>query len=285
MDTRTNHKQDRLRVPNWLLLAIGALLTIATHERFGIQILAWIVYVPFWIYLRRTRGWGTLAAFVGVLFVGWTLATLKIITEPHPWYFSLIYALPITLLHALGHSTVRWAGKSRNWWLVTAAAMTVAEWLLGALTPFGTWGTLAYARLDDLALLQTGSLFGIIGISLILLVVNGFVAWLLADRPAKKAVRRAATSIGGVLIAVYAFGWLRVSLYEGRSKETLTVATVDHDITGFTFHSSPSYAKPVKTANSGSPRSKQKNRTRPAFSIKACMNRPSNHWTGSTQSV
>jgi hypothetical protein len=55
-------------------------------------------------------------------------------------------------------------------------------------------------------------------------------------------VLREAVAVGAVLLAVYAFGHLRIALYEGRDKETLTVAAVDHDASGFSLL--PAEARP-----------------------------------------
>ena len=66
------------------LLALGASLTVLAHFRFGIDVLGWIAPVPFLLYLRRSEGWRSRAAFAATLLVVWTLGVAKIVTDPIP---------------------------------------------------------------------------------------------------------------------------------------------------------------------------------------------------------
>ena len=104
MDTmREVEAPSRLQaVPNWVLLALAGVLLFAGQIRFGVEAFAWFLYVPLLLYLRRTRGLGSFLTAVGLMFLAWTAAILKIITEPLPWYFAFIYAVPITLFHTVG---------------------------------------------------------------------------------------------------------------------------------------------------------------------------------------
>lgn len=236
---------------NYILLLIGTLLLFLTHVRFGIQILSWFVYVPYFLYLKRTKGIGSFLLFSLVLFTGWSLAILKIMTDPLAWYFALIFSLPITMFHLLGYSTIRIFKDNKYWWLITAGSLTIAEWLLGALTPFGTWGTLAYAKLDDLALIQLSSLFGITAVSLLLLTVNGLITNAFHKGLNKSFIIKNVTPIIIVLLLVYSFGYLRISIYEGQEKSTIRVATIDHDTSGFSLdpQNNAEYAKKSQEAN------------------------------------
>lgn len=227
----------------WPLPILTALLLVATQLRVGVELFAWVLYVPLFVHLRSTRGAGPFLYAVGVVFIGWSIALIKIITPPLPLYFIFIYAIPITGLHALGFLLVRLARSNRHWWVVSAGAFAVTEWLLGALTPFGTWGSIAYTRVNDLALLQLGSIAGMSGVAFLILLVNALLAELVARRwfdgeswaHLFSRLRAPLIAVGAVLVAVYTFGWLRLSIYETRDKPTVAVATVDHDEAGFAF--------------------------------------------------
>ena len=81
-----------------LLLVAGVLLIAATHLRFGIGLLAWIAPVPLLVYLRRKKGVAARLMVAAALMIGWSLATLKIITEPLSPVFALFYGVPIGLI-------------------------------------------------------------------------------------------------------------------------------------------------------------------------------------------
>jgi hypothetical protein len=67
----------------WWLVA-GSLLLGASHMRWGIGVLAWITPIPFLVYVRGTRGIAPRALVGLALFIGYTLAILKICTAPIP---------------------------------------------------------------------------------------------------------------------------------------------------------------------------------------------------------
>ena len=221
--------------PGIILLLLGTLLLTLTHLRFGIQTLAWIVYVPYFLYLRKTKGWKSLALFFAFLFIGWTLATMKILTGDMPWFFSFIYALPISILHLFGYLSIRWFKNNRYWWLIGASTFAISEWLLGAVTPFGTWGSLAYARVDDQALIQAGSLFGVSFISFLILIVNTTITYLLESGHKESSKQKAITTSIILLTVTYLYGRARIAIYEGTEKETISIATIDHDESGFSL--------------------------------------------------
>ena len=52
-----------MKVPNWTWLALGVVVTAAVGNRFNIALLAWVVSVPWLVYLRQTSGWQSRATF------------------------------------------------------------------------------------------------------------------------------------------------------------------------------------------------------------------------------
>jgi apolipoprotein N-acyltransferase len=235
MNKQNTKTGNGLQKQNLFLLILGTVLLFLTHLRFGIQIFAWVSYVPFILYLRRTNRAGSILLLTGFVFLGWTLAVIKILTGHMHWVFSILYALPITLFHLPGYLSWRLFHNNRYWWVIGAALFSLSEWLLGALTPFGTWGSIAYARVNDLPLIQLGSITGMTGISLVILLVNAAIAYLIESGSGREQIRTVLFPVLTVLIAVYTFGILRMTTYEDRSNETITVAAIDHDVSGFTF--------------------------------------------------
>lgn len=208
---------------------------IAAHVNLSIEILAWFAYVPYFLYLRRTKGAKSFSFLMLFVFIGWSFAVLKILTGDMPWFFAFLYSIPITLFHLPGYLAFRVFRNNKNWWIIGAGAFAVSEWLLGVLTPFGTWGSIAYARVEDSALLQLGSLFGMSSISLVILLVNTAITYVAEKGYTKETQRKIVAPIILVLLSVYTFGWIRIVLFEGTAKETIAVATIDHDVTGFSF--------------------------------------------------
>lgn len=232
----TNSNTSKWYTSNTTLLILGTVLLIAAHVNLSIEILAWFSYVPFFLYLRRTTGWKSFALLSLFVFVGWTLAVLKILTGDMPWFFAFLYSLPITIFHIPGYLVFRAFKSNENWWLIGAGIFAISEWLLGALTPFGTWGSIAYVRVEDSALLQLGSLFGLGSISLAILLVNTAITYFIESSFSKEAIKKVLLPTGVVLLIVYSFGWIRIVGYENRAKKTITVATIDHDEVGFSFN-------------------------------------------------
>jgi len=146
------------------LLALGAVLLVASQMRGAAGLLAWLAPAPWLHYLRQTHGWRSRLLFSAVLVGGWTATTLKIVTAPLPVGFCL-FGVGIAIFSLAGYLAWDFARRRTSEGLATLvfpAAMAVLEWLQ-SLTPLGTWGGAIYTQVDDLPFLQVASLVGGVG--------------------------------------------------------------------------------------------------------------------------
>jgi apolipoprotein N-acyltransferase len=220
----------------WWLVA-GSLLLGASHMRWGIGVLAWITPIPFLVYVRGTRGIAPRALVGLALFIGYTLAILKICTAPIPPVAAVGFALPTAVLATIAYLVWDLGTRRGPAWtapLIFASATVVTEYVQHTFTPFASWGAVAYTQIDNLPLLQVSALFGMAAVSFI---VNLAAATLEATWATRgKAWRQLATA-GVVIIAATTFGTLRLGL--ATLGETVLVAAVGTDATvgGFPYPS------------------------------------------------
>lgn len=224
---------DRVRAQLWLVL--GLLATTFGHLRWGIDLLAWIAPV-FWLHhlrvtaarpSRRERFVG-FVAFIGVWMLAFVLASLKITSEPISPPVALRFALPIAPLllwpYLLWINLVRRGATDSRATLAFASAMAIAEWSIYTFTPFGTWGLLANAALDDIALLQIAALLGPIGI--------GFVVHALAaaiEQRWSTPSRRPLAWAGALFVLAHVWGGARLAWLDENTDRVVLVAAVGSD--------------------------------------------------------
>jgi apolipoprotein N-acyltransferase len=218
------------RVPTWGWLLLGIAFTALSGMRFNVALLGWVAATPWLLYLRRTDGWRSRLLLFGALQVALFFSMLKIVTAPLPWFFALMFSVPTAagafVLYALFEGLRRRLGD--GWGLLLFPALTVgAEWLTAHSSEMGSWGALAYTQLDNLALLQVASLFGLGGVSALLAATTALAAVLL-DSPTPRRWGRAALAIGALVLAGHAYGSFR--LYQPTEGPLVTVATVTTDV-------------------------------------------------------
>jgi apolipoprotein N-acyltransferase len=210
-------------------LVVGALLLGLSQMRWGVGALAWVAPIPFLVYLRATRGARSrLLAALGI-FAGYTLAVAKIVTAPLPLAFAPLFALPTSALATGAYLAWDRAQRRSPAWvppLVFAAASVVTEFAQHRLTPFASWGAVAYTQVDDLPLLQVSSLLGMAGVSfLVSWVASALESFWEGPVAARRQLAVAVVSAA----AAHGFGTLRLGLAE--PGETVAVAAVGTDAT------------------------------------------------------
>jgi apolipoprotein N-acyltransferase len=187
------------------LVALGMLLLILAHTRWGVGLLAWVAPVPLFAALRGHPGFRFRLAFAGYFAVAWILATAKIVTEPVPTLIAVGYGLPIALVHLPGFwlwdALVR-RGRDGLAVLAFGAASALLEWAQAELTPFGVWGATPTSQVGQLALLQLLALVGMPGLSFLMHTAAAALEGVWARRLSP----RAATSLAGLLAIIIAWG-------------------------------------------------------------------------------
>ena len=209
----------------YFLLLAGTILLIMANLRFNISILAWLTPVPFLLFLRENPGKKNKLLFLVILFSAWSIAILKIITDPLPAFFTFLYSLPIAVIQGSGY--ILW-DRIKNYkmsFLTFPAIMVIMEWMQFSFTPFATWGNISNTQLENLVLLQGLSLFGMPGISFLIYYIAALIEKSISDNVSKKQWLLA----GLTLIAVYSYGSIRLSLWDSKDKQNVTVAAIGTD--------------------------------------------------------
>lgn len=213
------------------LLAVGILTIAAAHVTFGIGLVAWVSSLPFLLFLARTQGWASRLIFVAALIGAWSVAIVKIITPPIPFGLVFMFSVPIALIHLPGY--LLWAKfRARpGAFLLFPAVVTLMEWLQYTFTPFASWGVAAYTQVDNLALAQSLSLFGMPGLSFLVYWVNVSLAEIMLKRQTSAGTFQMPLA---ALLILLIFGALRVANFEAKGHDTIALAAVgtDSEISG-----------------------------------------------------
>jgi apolipoprotein N-acyltransferase len=127
-----------------------------------------------------------------------------------PAYLALFMAFGFALARLL------WT-KDGSRVLALAASLTISEWLRGHLLTGFPWNAFGYALTEPLALAQTASLIGIWGLTFLAVAIFASPAILIdgASRGRKRWAAPVAALI--VLVAMGAFGVVRLSLHPTRT--------------------------------------------------------------------
>ena len=204
------------------LLVMAAILIAATHMRFGFGILIFLEAIPVLFYLDQTQGWRSKALLFGFLFLGWSLATAKIVTAPLPWFAAFAYGTPLALF-SFG-SYLAFAPFRRNkkaQWLFPAL-MVMGEWIQSSFSPLGSWGSATYTQINNPISLQIVSIGGIWLLSYFIYFISYQIYAGIRDGISKTQLLKIALPI--LLLSL--FGSVRLSLAGNAEYESLTVATV-----------------------------------------------------------
>jgi apolipoprotein N-acyltransferase len=192
----------------WWWAGLGFGLLILSQTRWGVAQVAWLAPAPLLAALRLRRDRRFRWAFVGLSFLAWTLATLKIVTPPVPALIALGYGIPLALAHLPAYflwDALARRGRATLAVLSFAAASALLEWAQAELTPFGVWGALPTTQVGQLAILQLLALVGMPGLSFLMHAVPATLeATLQGTLP-----RRTAYALAGALVCACAWGSVR----------------------------------------------------------------------------
>ena len=218
------------RLPPWSWLLLGIATTALAGNRFNVGLLGWVAAVPFLVHLRITAGWRPRLMLFGALLVGTFINVVKIVTDPLPWYFALMFSVPAAVGGFLGYLLFEWLRRrlGDRWGLVLYPALVVVlEWSSATTSEMGSWGAVAYTQLGNPAVMQTVSLFGLTTVSLLLSAVTALVA-VLVDSPRPGRWTRESIAVATAVVLAHAYGAVRLDrVLDG---PTATVATITSDI-------------------------------------------------------
>jgi len=219
---------DYLTPRQWLLL--GIVFTALVGMRWNVSLLAWVMAVPFLLYLRSAHGRRAQLLLLGALQLGVFLQVLKIVTEPLSWFMAPMYSVPLALGSWAAYYGFEWLRRrlGDGWGLVLFPALVmVIEWLGWSYSELGSWGALANTQVDNLPLLQMTSLVGLAGPALLISLVSAWLAVVIADTRPGRWWR------SGVMIALLVVGahtWGSYRLHQPLDGPQMTVAGVVSDL-------------------------------------------------------
>lgn len=215
-----------------ILLLLGIVCVTGAHMVISIDLLGWLAYVPFLVYLSITRGIMSRVWFVLALIAGWSVCMLKITTPPIPLPFLFLFSIPISLFHLPGFLLWdRFKSKPGALFLFPAV-MTIMEWVQYTFTPFASWGVAAYTQSHTFSMMQTLSLAGMPGLSFLVYWIQMAIADLMVNRNLSR------WNFYTPLVLVFTlliYGGLRYELSKFKGHETIKVAAIgtDSDVAGF----------------------------------------------------
>ena len=173
------------RVTLGLMFASAVLLSVI-HPPLNLSFLAWVAWVPFVLACRpdiSTRRLMSCAYLAGLCFWFGNIYWLMIVSFPGYIAFSIVQAFYWPLL-ALSIRFVR----QKAWPLLLAAPVIFvgAEAIQGVMFTGFSWYFLAHSQYQHLPLIQICDIFGALGVSVLIAMVNGLtVDWILCKSRAK----------------------------------------------------------------------------------------------------
>ncbi len=185
------------------LAVLSGLLLISSFPPFNLPILVWFALVPLFLAIKDTKikEAANLGAITGLVLYSGSL-----------WWFIRLFGLSITCLGlfsllalfiALFSTLHRFIALN----LLTAPIIWVAiEFFRSECYPLKfTWLSLGYSQGQNLPLLQSASLFGVYGISFLIVLVNATIARSLGEvrSPKSKVQKILPVIIGAIVIGVF----------------------------------------------------------------------------------
>lgn len=195
----------------------GAILSLISPPM-NWHLLHWVSFVPLFLVLQNNTAkknfWiGWFCGFVGLFFLFfWLIQTLQIFAQlpvflawPVHFLFCAVFSLPYGIVCSLYQY---WRQHFPNSWLYPMALSWVAiEFLTPALFPY--YQGLSQYRVPFIW--QTVSIFGVSGLSFLVILSNGMATdWILRIRAKQKINRLVLSSVLFIFSLVSAFGFWRV---------------------------------------------------------------------------
>ncbi|MBC8378675.1 MAG: apolipoprotein N-acyltransferase [Planctomycetes bacterium] len=178
-------------IPTLVGFVLSAILLTVIHPPLNLSVLAWLAWVPFMLACRDTISTRKLllcAYLGGLCFWFGNLYWLVIVTTPGYIAFSFVQACYWPLL-ALSVRYVR----QKKWPLFLAAPVIFvgAEAIQGYLFTGFSWYYLAHSQYQHLSLIQISDIFGALGVSVLIAMVNGVICdWVLYTRQCRGLIGR-----------------------------------------------------------------------------------------------
>jgi len=222
----------------WLPAIISGLLLTAAFPKIGLSMLAWVALVPLCVSLRerspkeafRIGMIAGLAHYLTLLY--WVVFTMR--TYGYlPWWqcASLLVLLAAYLSLYTGlfsWALVRFGQKPFHLILLAPVFWVALEYIRSFLLTGFTWGTVGYSQFNRLHIIQISDIFGVYGVSFLLVLFNAAVYVLLLflaqkkwqDHPVEKRQAVVVVALPLILIGLgLAYGNMRIRTMDGATAE------------------------------------------------------------------
>ena len=220
-----------------LLIAAGSgLLLSAAFPRPDLYPLAWIALAPLFAVMRRRPFASGFTA--GLVFFAVVLYWLNIVMTTYGGLsplFSLLAYLFLLLYLAGYFAVVTWAACRLELLLKIPALLTLPilwvalEYLRGQLLTGFPWALLGYSQHNFSLAIQSADVTGVYGVSLLLVAVNGALAWLLRE-PRRKLAWLGAFAVLLLSVSHLGYGYWRDAQPLDQRDVELRVALVQGNV-------------------------------------------------------
>jgi apolipoprotein N-acyltransferase len=194
-----------------LLAAVTFLMF--TGGRWPIALAAWLHPVFMLRFTRGGRALPRLLAAMAALYAVMCVAWWGMVPVAGPAYFAILFgiALPSIVPYAIDRVLVR-RGAPFAHALVFPCAWALTEFGVSKLSPYGSWGAIAYTQVDQLALLQLASVAGLWGVAFVIAWCASVVNWSWEHAFEWTHVRRGGLACAVVVAGIVLAGGARLAL-------------------------------------------------------------------------
>jgi apolipoprotein N-acyltransferase len=215
----------------WLLAVVSGLLLTFSFPPFGLWPLAWFALVPLLLAVVAApdaNAAANLGAVAGLIFYAASLHWLVKVFGPVAAAFWSLFGLLLALHSALAWKAARlWLdqGKAGAWIATVAATWIGIEYFRSEVWKINcSWLALGYSQISNTPLLQSCSLFGLYGLSGLIVAANAALSLL----PSRRAP---AARLAAAIVILAAWGGLRLrSPDAGRPARVALVQDEDYNL-------------------------------------------------------
>jgi len=215
------------RRQSWIVLGIAAVAIVFGGGRWHVPAVAWVAPALVLVFLDSRSARRGLLYVAAVQVVAYCIHWWGMIPAPGLWYYlvatiyALAYFLPYVLHRILAHRLDGFIAT-----LILPVAWVSVEFLFQSfVTPYGSWGSVAYTQLSFLPLLQLASITGLAGVSFMVIWGASVGAWMFRRRANSEGYWRGLALYAAVLTLVLVSGQLRILAAEP-PHETVAVAAI-----------------------------------------------------------
>lgn len=110
--------------------------------------------------------------------------------------------------------------------LILPLAGVTTEYLFSLVSPFGTWGSVAYSQYGNLPLIQIASITGIYGISFIVFWTYSVSAYLIKNKFDITKVKNTVSIYLCIILSIYFLGGIRLTFSDVDSLPTVKISSI-----------------------------------------------------------